>query len=140
MLGVLGSVHAQPRTGAQKMTEAEQQVSQAWMTFAGAMVDGDAKALDSLMDGKFTLTHITGYVQPRAEWLSQVRSGHFDYHRIDTKSVTVNVNGSWATLVSRAVVNVSIGGGRGNWNLQSTVNFEKRDGRWIALSYVARTY
>ncbi|MGW7528018.1 nuclear transport factor 2 family protein [Streptomyces sp. NPDC054783] len=40
-----------------------------------AMAEGDTEVLDALLDAEFTLTHMTGYVQPRTEWLSQLRAG-----------------------------------------------------------------
>ena len=40
-----------------------------------AMVAGDAEALGALLARDFTLVHITGYRQPKAEWLADVRSG-----------------------------------------------------------------
>jgi len=39
-----------------------------------AMVAGDADALGALLADGFTLTHMTGYPQPMAEWLADVRS------------------------------------------------------------------
>lgn len=131
---------AQTLTGAKKMTQDEQQIRQVWTDFSRAMVQGDTKTLESLMGDQFTLTHITGYVQPKAEWLSQVKSGYFDYHQITQKELTVKVKGNTATLISKALFNVTIGGGRGNWNLQSTLNFVQEGSKWIVASYVARTY
>jgi hypothetical protein len=40
-----------------------------------AMVDGDVAGLDSILADGFTLTHMTGYLQSRAEWLEAIESG-----------------------------------------------------------------
>ncbi|MFD7117839.1 hypothetical protein ACFWAA_12405 [Streptomyces sp. NPDC059922] len=39
------------------------------------MVEGDTPSLDDLLDEGLTLTHMTGYVQPTAEWLAEMRPG-----------------------------------------------------------------
>jgi hypothetical protein len=43
-----------------------------------AMVDGDTEVLGELLTEDFSLTHMTGYVQPKQEWLAQMRAGQFD--------------------------------------------------------------
>ncbi|MCF4119917.1 nuclear transport factor 2 family protein [Antribacter sp. KLBMP9083] len=40
-----------------------------------AMVAGDADALGRLLADGFTLTHMTGTVQSKEQWLADVRSG-----------------------------------------------------------------
>ncbi|MEY2869104.1 MAG: hypothetical protein RIR01_1584, partial [Bacteroidota bacterium] len=34
------------------------------------MIDKNTTAIDKIVDANFTLTHITGYVQPKEEWFS----------------------------------------------------------------------
>jgi ketosteroid isomerase-like protein len=58
-----------------------------------AMVAGDAEALGELLAGDFTLVHMTGYRQPRAEWLADVRSGAMTYHSMEDVDVSVEVSG-----------------------------------------------
>jgi hypothetical protein len=47
------------------------------------VVTGDAEALGEQLAQGFTLTHMTGYLQTRQEWLAQVASGEMTYHSID---------------------------------------------------------
>jgi hypothetical protein len=58
-----------------------------------AMVAGDADALGALLADGFTLTHMTGYRQPKAEWLADVRSGEMTYHAMDDVQVTIDISG-----------------------------------------------
>jgi hypothetical protein len=51
-----------------------------------AMVAGDAHALGDRLAHGFTLTHMTGYVQSRREWLEQVDSGEMTYHSMEDVS------------------------------------------------------
>jgi hypothetical protein len=36
------------------------------------MIDRDLVELNKILDTHFTLTHITGYVPPKEEWLSEI--------------------------------------------------------------------
>lgn len=55
------------------------------------MSRGDTETLARVLSDGFTLTHMTGYVQPKTEWLSQMREARFVYHSIDEKHMTLNV-------------------------------------------------
>jgi hypothetical protein len=83
------------------------------------MVEGRADLLDGLLDDSFTARHITGYVSPKEEWLGQIRSGEFVYHSIRDAGTAVDVQGDSATVVSRAVHDVSLYGRRGRYRLRS---------------------
>lgn len=82
-----------------------------------AMVAGDTDALGALLGNGFTLTHITGYVQPKEEWLAEMHAGRFDYHRVDEKAVAVEFDGDTAVLSARIVTDATVYGGRANWRL-----------------------
>ncbi|MFI5673435.1 nuclear transport factor 2 family protein [Streptomyces cellulosae] len=69
------------------------EVTTAFRVYLQAMLDGDTDALDDLLADGCALTHVTGYVQPKDEWLSQMRAGQFLYHRIEERHVTVEVEG-----------------------------------------------
>lgn len=79
------------------------EVVEAYRAHLWAMVEGDTDSLDALLGEDFTLTHMTGYVQPKWEWLAQIRDGHFDYHNVEEKDVAVEAEGGTAHLVGRTV-------------------------------------
>jgi len=120
--------------------QARTEVLERHQTLFRAMVEGRTDVLDALLDDRFTLTHLTGYVKPKAEWLAEIRSGQFRYHKIDQKDVSIELMGSTAVVVSRAVFTVTIGGSRGTWNLQSTVQYRRTNDHWTVDFYRARTY
>lgn len=105
-----------------------------------AMGHGDTAALDALLDDQFTLTHITGYKQPKAEWLAEMRAGQFRYHRIDPRSATVALAGDTATLVGRFVVDATVYGSRSLWRLQLAQQYTRQAGRWTATASAATTW
>jgi hypothetical protein len=98
-----------------------------------AMVDGDTVELRRLSTPASSAEHISGYNQPRDEWFDQIDSGYFDYHTIDNDSIDITLTGpDSATLVTRSTIDVTIGGSRNTWRLESTAQYVKVDGRWLA--------
>ena len=105
-----------------------------------AMVAGDADALGDLLGADFTLTHMTGYRQPRAEWLADVRSGEMTYHAMEDVEVSVDVASGSPTVTARTRTDATIWGGRGTWPLTLVIRVRQQDGAWLASSAVASTW
>ena len=105
-----------------------------------AMVAADIDALDKMLAPGYTLTHITGYKQTRAEWLAQVQSGQMRYFRIEEASVDAHVQGERATLTGRARTHARIWGAQGQWPLQLQIELRKSGGQWLMEKAVASTY
>jgi hypothetical protein len=108
-----------------------------------AMVAADADALGDLLSGNFVLTHMTGYRQPRAEWLADVRSGEMTYHSIQDIAITVDVHdgaAGKAVLVARTRTNATIWGSHGTWPLQLEIHFNCDGGQWLAAYTIASTW
>ncbi|GAA4725819.1 nuclear transport factor 2 family protein [Phytohabitans rumicis] len=104
------------------------------------MLERDTDLLDDLLDGGYTLTHLTGYQQSKTEWLQQIDSGEMRYHSWRERSTSVEVTDETAVVVGRNVVDATIWGSRATWNLQLTTTYERRTGEWIALQTVATTF
>lgn len=105
-----------------------------------ATAEGDTTALDVLLDDTFTLTHVTGTEQPKAEWLARLGAGRLVCHGIEEKTVTVDVDGDTARLVGRIVTDATVDGTHTNWRLQLTTNYARAGESWIALRSVARSW
>ncbi len=105
-----------------------------WVMHAyyAAMVEACIDDLDKLLDKAFSLVHITGYVQPKGEWFGVIRSGQFDYHRIDIEEETlaVNITGSTAVLTGRGIFNATINGVSNPWRLQFTLQYANQHDNW----------
>jgi hypothetical protein len=106
-----------------------------------AMVAGDTEALaDELADG-FTLTHMTGYVQSKREWLAHVDSGEMAYHAMaDVDLRVADTDTAEPVLVARTLTDATIWGGRGVWSLQLEIHFHHDGSRWAAARTVASTW
>ncbi|MGI5459637.1 nuclear transport factor 2 family protein [Streptomyces sp. CA-249302] len=119
---------------------AREEILDAHRAFLKAMHEGDTSALDALLDDESTLTHMTGYVQPKAEWLAQMRQGQFVYHTIDEKSTTLDVDGDTAHLVVRTVTDATVYGTRWDWRLQLATDYARRSDTWVVLRTKATTW
>jgi hypothetical protein len=103
-----------------------------------AMVAGDADALGGLLADGFTLTHMTGYLQPKVEWLADVRSGAMTYHAIN--DVSVDVDADTPVLTARTRTGATIWANHGIWPLQLRIRFDRMGGSWLATDMVASTW
>ncbi|MET7696498.1 nuclear transport factor 2 family protein [Streptomyces sp. NPDC005485] len=117
-----------------------EEILEVQQVFLDAMVEGDTETLGQLLDDDFTLTHMTGYVQPKAEWLSEMRAGQFVYHSIDTKTSTLDISGDTAHLVLRTLTDAGIYGGRANWRLDLASDYRREGDTWAVLRTVASTW
>lgn len=120
--------------------EAQAQSVNAYREMYRAMLEGRTDRLDLLLDDQYSLTHITGYRQPKREWLAAIESGEMRYHAAEERSVTVDVTGNRAVLVGRSAVTATIYGAHGTWNLQLTTDYERKDRTWITTRTVATTF
>lgn len=107
-----------------------------------AMVERDQATLERILAETMTLTHMTGYVQPRQEWIAQIMDGKMKYYSSTEERVfDVVVEGDQASLVGQNRVKESVwGGGVSTWPLQMRVNLKRQAGRCQIVSQVASTY
>ncbi|KWF32679.1 hypothetical protein WL88_25355 [Burkholderia diffusa] len=104
------------------------------------MVAGDTGCLAAMLTDDFHLIHMTGYDQPRVEWLAHIDSGQMQYHASEEKRVAVKVAGNKATLIGRNLVKATIWGMRGTWPLQLDIDLILQNGRWLMCEARASMY
>lgn len=104
------------------------------------MIEKNTDAIDKIVDENFTLTHITGYVQSKNEWFSEIESERMKYYSYKEVKTTIKINGDKATFVGQNLLDARIWGSRNTWRLQQTMQLEKRNREWIILKSVATTF
>jgi hypothetical protein len=104
------------------------------------MVAGDADARGALLADDFTLVHMTGYRQPRAEWLADVRAGAMTYHSMEDVDVSVDVSGDAPVVTARTRTAATIWGASGTWPLQLRISFAHDGTAWVVTGTVATTW
>jgi ketosteroid isomerase-like protein len=105
-----------------------------------AMLTADTSRLNALLDDDYVLVHMTGYRKPKTEWLADVASGRMTYHHAQQQTLRIEAVGDEAVVTGRAIVDATIWGSRGHWNLQLITRHQRRAGRWLATGTTASTY
>jgi ketosteroid isomerase-like protein len=105
-----------------------------------AMVAGDVAELASILTDEFTLTHMTGYVQSKSEWLDAIETGQMQYHRMETVEATISAEGTTPGLTARTLTDATIWGSRAIWRLTLRSWFEPRGDEWVIARTVASTW
>lgn len=104
------------------------------------MIDRDITALNKILDPDFTLTHITGYVQSKEEWFSEMETERMKYYAYKEVKTSVEIDGNKARFMGRNLLDARIWGTQNNGRLQQTMHLEKRNGKWIILKSVASLF
>lgn len=104
------------------------------------MIDKNTEALNKILVADFMLTHITGYVQSKEEWFSEIESERMKYYSYTELKTAVKIEGNKATFVGQNLLDARIWGTRKSWRLQQTMHLEKRHGKWIILTSVAALF
>jgi Domain of unknown function (DUF4440) len=87
-----------------------------------AMLGADVGHLEELLADRFTLTHITGYVQTKRKWLDDIKTGQMRYHSIDDLELAVDLSVPMVTV--RTLADATIWGSRAVWRLQLRIFLE----------------
>lgn len=104
------------------------------------MIDKNTVEINKILDQDFTLTHITGYVQSKEEWFSEIESERMKYYRYKEVKTSVKLDGDKAVFLGQNLLDARIFGTRNNWRLQQIMHLEKRNKKWIITKSVATTF
>jgi hypothetical protein len=117
------------------MTDDQKQVLAAEDRRYAAMVDADLAVLDELCADELSYTHSSGVRDTKAEYLGKVRSGYYDYHRIDHPVERFEVVGDTAIVVGRMTADLHVDGTRKTIDNLSLAVWTRRAGGWRLLAY-----
>jgi ketosteroid isomerase-like protein len=106
------------------------------------MVEARTADLQRLLEPGYSLVHITGYVQPKREWLDLIELGDFNYHRIDLEqnSIEISVTEKTSTVIGHGIFNATINGMRAPWRLRFNLQFKKHDEVWVIANASYTTF
>lgn len=104
------------------------------------MIERDTIQMNKILDANFTLTHITGYVQSKEEWFSEIESEQMKYYTYKEVKTSVTIDTDKAIFVGQNLLEARIWGTRNKWRLQQMMHLEKRNGKWIILKSIATTF
>lgn len=124
-----------------KMTDKEA-IMQLYRDENKAMVEKNLNKLNEILAPTMKLTHMTGYVQPKLEWIDQIQNDEMQYFSSREEAIKdIEIHDNQASLVGQNQVQAKIwGGGVNTWSLQMKMYFKKQNGQWIITNQVASTY
>jgi hypothetical protein len=111
-----------------------------WAAMREAMELGDSMGLDALLGAEYTLTHMTGLVQSKREWLAAIDADDMRYHQIDDVEIAVAALGPAPVVTVRTMTEATIFGFTGTWPLQLRTAYRPQAGGWVATDTVATTW
>src|SRR3954447_25320220 len=117
------------------MTDDEKQVLAADDRRYAAMVDADLTALEELFAEELSYAHSSGVRDTKAEYLAKVRSGYYDYKRIDHPVERVEVVGDTAIVVGRMTADLTVDGTLKTIDNLALSVWIRADGEWRLLAY-----
>ncbi|MGT2957705.1 hypothetical protein A9Q68_02540 [Streptococcus bovimastitidis] len=123
------------------MTEMEDLI-QLFKTCQQAMIDQNTEQIEKILSHEMQLIHMTGYLQSKEEWLSDIANGQMRYYSAKNKAIQeLSLNEHQAQLTTLDYVRASIWGSPAQtWPLKTQVSFEKINGQWLISKQVASTF
>lgn len=107
---------------------------------ADLMINKDIDGMSKILAENYTLTHMTGYVQPKSEWFSEVAKESMKYYSAKEVGHKIIIDHNKAEVTVQNLVDAKIWGSRNMWRLQQKISLEKRSGQWIILKSIASTF
>lgn len=106
-----------------------------------AMVARDTTSLSRILTDGFTLVHMTGYNQPKEEWLTHIQTGRMQYFGSVEHDIHVEVRSdNKVFVIGKSQVDANIWGARGTWPLKLKLHFIRQEEE-LKISFIeASTY
>ena len=106
-----------------------------------AMISRDTDALGACLTEDFTLTHMSGYVQTRAQWLTERAAGECRSYSVEPQGEPrIDIAGDSATLTHRIITDATVYGSRNRWRFATVQTFVRHGHTWLASKAVATTW
>ncbi|WP_165958692.1 nuclear transport factor 2 family protein [Macrococcoides bohemicum] len=122
------------------MITPEEQVYLVYKSLYEAMINKDVDCIDRLMmDGSF-LVHMTGYKQPKREWIKAIEDQSMKYFSSKEENIEIMMKDKKATLIAQNRVDANINGSRNTWPLELTMYMVKFEKDWKISHIDATTY
>ena len=100
-----------------------------------AMIDTDLATLDEMLDDRLSYAHSSGARDTKDEYLAKVRSGYYDYLRIDHPVERVEVVGDTAIVVGRMTCDLTVQGTPKRIDNLALAVWARTAGEWRLLAY-----
>lgn len=119
------------------MNEDKQKILAVYQRIDDAMVNKDTETLDDILDDNYVLVHMSGYHQPKQEWLEQIENEQMKYFKTMPQKTSITIDGYAAILICETKIDARIYGFRNTWSMQMKMHFEKHGAKWVPVNAIA---
>lgn len=114
----------------ESLDDSQNEVLERFKEFQQAMIDKDESALNNIMDENYTLTHMSGKIQTKQEYIIDIIEGVLNYYHSTIKEPKIIVNDIYARLKADVELDAKVYGIKGNWTLNTNITMKKINGKW----------
>ena len=107
------------------------EVLNSFKEFQQAMIDKDESVLNMIMDEDYTLTHMSGKIQTKQEYIMDIMNGVLNYYHSTIKEPKIIVNDIYARLTADVELDAKVYGIKGSWTLKTEISMKKINDKWI---------
>ncbi len=115
------------------MGPSELEVKEVLDRYFDALVRGDRKTFESLVSERTTFTHMSGKVQTRDEYISDVCSKRLQYFHIDYKDLKIEVDKDSASISCMTILDANAYGAKGVYHMRGHFKLKKVNGNWMFI-------
>ena len=112
------------------LDDSQNEVLERFKEFQQAMIDKDESALNNIMDESYTLTHMSGKIQTKQEYIIDIIGGVLNYYHSTIKEPKIIVNDIYARLTADVELDAKVYGIKGRWTLNTNITMKKINGKW----------
>ena len=95
------------------------------------MIEKDFDKLDEILNDNYTLTHMSGKIQTKHEYINEIMDGTLNYYKstINNPSITI-IEKTKAIFKADVTLDAKVYGIKGTWTLHSEQTMEKINDTW----------
>ena len=114
------------------LNDDQEEVLERFIEFQYAMIEKDLEKLNELLKDNYTLKHMSGKTQTKAEYIDEIMDGTLNYYKsiIHNPIITIKEKDK-AILKADVTLDAKVYGIKGTWTLHSEQTMEKIDGNWF---------
>ena len=114
-----------------KLDDSQMEVLERFKQFQQAMIDKDESSLNDIMDDSYTLTHMSGKVQTKQEYIEDILNGVLNYyHSTIIEPTIIFTEDMYAKFTADVELDAKVYGIKGNWTLDTDVTMKKIEDVW----------
>lgn len=111
----------------------EEEIIERFKELNQTMINKDQGRLMEIMAEEATLTHMSGKVQTREEYIGEIMDGTLNYFKCKLKNPQVKIDGDIAILTTDNTLTARVYGISGTWTLDTRATFRRKNDKWYYI-------